>query len=310
MEIRHPRIPTWGYQVLLATVAAIWGGAFIVLKGALGQMTPGWLLTLRFSLSTLVMVAIFWRRLAENLDWSHVLAGLLIGVPEGLAFLVQNVGLDGTTPGRNAFLTTTYCVMVPFINWAVTRHRPHANNVVGALLCLVGVGFLSLDGSMGLYLGRGDLLTLASAVLFALNIVAVSRVGSAHDAVTMTVVMFAVSSLICLGYSLAAEPAPDFAALTPDFWGQMAYVVLLSSVAALLIQNVAQQHVQPAKAALLLSLESVFAAFFSITLYGEALTPQLAVGFALIFAAVLVSEIWVGRRATREIESHEVPARD
>ena len=310
MEIRHPRIPTWGYQVLLATVAAIWGGAFIVLKGALGQMTPGWLLTLRFSLSTLVMVAIFWRRLAENLDWSHVLAGLLIGVPEGLAFLkkCRTWGLAAPRPG--ATRSDHHLLRDgPFINWAVTRHRPHANNVVGALLCLAGIGFLSLDGSMGLYLGRGDLLTLASAVLFALNIVAVGRVGSAHDALTMTVVMFAVSSLICL-VLLAVEPAPDFAAPTPDFWGQMAYVVLLSSVAALLIQNVAQQHVQPAKAALLLSLESVFAAFFSITLYGEALTPQLAVGFALIFAAVLVSEIWVGRRATREIESHEVPARD
>ena len=111
--------------------------------------------------------------------------------------------------------------------------------------------------------------------------------------------MFAVSSLICAVYALVAEPLPDLAAMPADFWWQMSYVALLSTALATLLQNLAQRHVEPSKAALLFSLESVFAVAFSVLLYGERLTPRLVAGFALIFFAVLVSELVVSRGGAR-----------
>ena len=227
--------PVWVFELGLLLAAVIWGGAFVVLKDTLDAMTPIWIIAVRFCLATLVMVAIFHRRLARYLDASHVLAGVVIGLPEAIAFIIQNVGLSGTTPGRNAFLTATYCVMVPFLNWAFLRRRPGANSVVAALLCLTGVGFLALSSERGFGLGLGDVVTLVSSLFFALNIVAVGRFGRAHDAMVITTVMFALAAVLCTAVALVAEPVPDFAALTPRFWGCMAYVVLGSTVTALLL---------------------------------------------------------------------------
>ena len=241
-------LPVWVFELGLLLAAVIWGGAFVVLKDTLDAMTPIWIIAVRFCLATLVMVAIFHRRLARYL---------------------------------NAFLTATYCVMVPFLNWAFLRRRPGANSVVAALLCLTGVGFLALSGERGFGLGFGDVVTLVSSLFFALNIVAVGRFGRAHDAMVITTVMFALAAVLCTAVALVAEPVPDFATLTPRFWGCMAYVVLGSTVTALLLQNVGQ-------------LESVFAVLFSIVFYGEKVTPPLMTGFVLIFVAITVSQFGLG----------------
>ena len=300
-------IPTWAYELSLLMVAAIWGGAFVVLKDTLDAMTPAWIIAIRFVLASLVMVLAFHRRLVRYLDGSHVLAGVLVGVPEGVGFMVQNLGLAGTTPGRNAFLTATYCVMVPFLNWALLRRRPGAGSVLAAVLCLVGIGFLSLGGDTGAGLGTGDVLTLVSAVFFALNIVATGRYAPAHDSMVLTTVMFVADAVICTVWAALTEPVPDLAALPASFWMGMAYVVLFSTVLCLLIQAVALSRVPAAKGALLLSLESVFAVVFSIAFYGERVTAPLLVGFALIFAAMMVGQF--GEDLRRLLRRRGVDAR-
>jgi len=284
-------IPVWVYELALVAVTIIWGGSFVVLKGALDSMTPGWLLTLRFSLAAAALWLPFAPRIRSSLDTAHLRAGLLIGIPEGLAFLVQNVGLVDTTPGRNAFLTGTYCVMVPFIAWAATRRRPSPREVACALLCLVGIGFVSLRGDLSLTLSRGDALTLVSAVFFALNILCVSWFGKGVDLPTVTFVELAAMAGVSLAWALVAEPMPMLVGLAPGFWGQMAYVVLGSSLLAMLLQNVAQRYVPAHRSALLMSLESVFATVFSLVYYGERLTVPVTVGFAMILVAVTFSQI-------------------
>ena len=293
--MRTPRsIPSWAYAVAVVLTTVAYGASYVVIKDAMEAVATSWLLAMRFGLAALVLGVAFRRRIVRTIDLGHVLAGVVVGLPEALGFLLQNLGLTQTSPGRNAFLTATYCVMVPFLNWAFLRRRPGANSVVAALLCLTGVGFLALSGERGFGLGFGDVVTLVSSLFFALNIVAVGRFGRAHDAMVITTVMFALAVVLCTAVALVAEPVPDFATLTPRFWGCMAYVVLGSTVTALLLQNVGQRHVPPAQAALLLSLESVFAVLFSIVFYGEKVTPPLMTGFVLIFVAITVSQFGLG----------------
>lgn len=293
--MRTPRsIPSWAYAVAVVLTTVAYGASYVVIKDAMEAVATSWLLAMRFGLAALVLGVAFRRRIVRTIDLGHVLAGVVVGLPEALGFLLQNLGLTQTSPGRNAFLTATYCVMVPFLNWAFLRRRPGANSVVAALLCLTGVGFLALSGERGFGLGFGDVVTLVSSLFFALNIVAVGRFGRAHDAMVITTVMFALAAVLCTAVALVAEPVPDFATLTPRFWGCMAYVVLGSTVTALLLQNVGQRHVPPAQAALLLSLESVFAVLFSIVFYGEKVTPPLMTGFVLIFVAITVSQFGLG----------------
>jgi drug/metabolite transporter (DMT)-like permease len=292
--------PTWVFELALVATTVAYGGSYIVLKDAMQAVSPAWLLAIRFAIAAAVMGAIFRRRLADNLDGSHVLAGTIIALPEAVGFLVQNIGLTLTTPGRNAFLTATYCVMVPFLAWAVERRRPRPNNLAAAAMCLAGVGLLSLkatDGAAGL--GAGDLLTLLSALMFGLNMVAVGRLGRLHDSVTITFVMFVVSALVSLGAAAALEPLPAATSFTPEFWAQMAYVVLLTTIFGILVQNVAQKRVPSSQVALLLSFESVFATVFSVIFYGEKITLPLLAGFALIFGAVLVSQFPTTPRDSR-----------
>ncbi len=291
--INEKDIPVGAWKLALAGAAAIWGGSFVVIKGALDVVPPCWLMFVRFIFSALIVGAIFWKSVRPHLDAGHLRCGAVLGLLSGTAFVVQNIGLSGTTPGRNAFLTATYCVMVPFVNWAIARRRPGGVSVVAAALAVVGVGLLSLGDDLAPSLGFGDSLTLVSAVLYAFHIVAVSRFSdSGHDVMTMTVVQLAMSAVVSFACAVVLEGPVDVALFTaPDMWGALAYLVLLSSALCMVVQNLGQAHVPPAPASLILSLESVFAVIASVVFYGEVVTPRLACGFGTIFVAVLVSEV-------------------
>lgn len=315
--ITEKDIPTGVWKIALAGAAAIWGGSFVVIKGALDVVPPCWLMFVRFFFSALIVGALFWKRVRPHLDASTLRCGAVLGILSGTAFVVQNIGLTDTTPGRNAFLTATYCVMVPFVNWAVARRRPGATSIVAAALGILGVGLLSLGDDFSVGLSWGDMLTLVSAVLYALHIVAVARFSaSGHEVMTMTVTQLAMSAVVSLAAALVLEGVIDFGVFAdPGIWGALFYLVILSSAVCMVVQNLGQAHVPPAPASLLLSLESVFAVIASVLFYGEVVTPRLACGFASIFAAVVVSEagvpalMWVrarlGSDAIREAGGEE-----
>ncbi len=290
METKRALIPAWVWKAALTLAAAIWGGVYVVAKGALDDISPLWLLALRFLATAAILAVTFRRTLRAHVDADHLRKGCILGAISGLGFMLQFAGLADTTPGKSAFLTATYCVFVPFLNWALARRRPESSHVLAALLALVGIGFISFGQGFALVLARGDAVTLGCALLFGLHIVYVARYARDHDIVALTVVQIAVTAAIALVCALAFEPVPNPAALGAGFWGAFAYLVLLSSCFAMMVQNVAQSIVEPATAALLLSLESVFAVIFSVVFYHEQLTARLIAGFALIFAAVLVSE--------------------
>ena len=279
------------YKLMLVTAAALWGGSFVILKGALDAISASWLIGIRFVLAGLVMTLLFWKRLRERLDRGHLVAGVALGVTGGIAYLVQNLGLADTTPGHNAFLTATYCVMVPFLHWVAARVRPRPANLLAAVLALGGVGVLSL-GADDLTLRWGDWMTLLGAFWFAVQIEVMHSVARGRDVLTMTVVEFYVMGATSLAYGALFEPFPHLSVFASgELWLQMAYLVLLSSCVCTLIQNIGQANVEPAQAALLMSLESVFGVAFSVLVYHEPLTFELAAGFAMVFAAVLISEL-------------------
>ena len=140
-------------------------------------------------------------------------------------------------------------------------------------------------------LGVGDGLTLLSAVLYAVHIVLVSKLASAHDVMTLTIVQIATSAFVALGFALALEPMPGAGVFTPGFLAALAYLVILASCVAMVVQNFGQSKVPPAQAALLLSMESLFAVLASVVFYHEQVTTNMLAGFGLIFLAVLASEV-------------------
>jgi drug/metabolite transporter (DMT)-like permease len=293
--------PTWFYEGALLLTTVVWGSSFVVLKGALDIIPAAWLLALRFGLAAAICTLLFWRRLQDNLDGSHLIAGALIGLSGGAAYLVQNIGLEVTTPGKNAFLTATYCVMVPFLYWIIGHKRPGVHNVVASLLCIVGVALIAMGGVQGtelsgmLSFNEGDALTLVAAFLFAVNIVLIAYFAPAHDVGTLTVVQLYVFTGLCAVVGFLTQSLPTASVFTSDLIAKLAYLVLVCTVFAIASQNFAQKHVEPSHAALLMSFESVFGVMFSVLVYHEIVTPAMFLGFAAIFISVLISELMGGQ---------------
>ena len=274
-----------GGRLALLTAAVIWGSSFIVMKDAVEGVPVFQLLAIRFTLAGLLLALIFHRRLKKA---GRTLLGhsALCGVLLLAAYATQTFGLMTTTPGKNAFLTAVYCVLVPFLAWGIDRKRPTVCNWAAAVMCIAGVGLISLDGKMSL--GAGEWLTLLSGVFFALHIMCLSRFGAQDDPIALTIVQFAVVAALSILLSLVTERG---AALPQAaVWPQLLYLTFFATAATLVLQSVGQSLTPPSQSAILLSLESVFSVFFSVLLGREALTTPLLCGFGLIFISVIVSE--------------------
>ena len=277
------------YRLLIIAATIIWGSSFVIVKDVTNSMPPAWILVVRFTAAAIIMAVAFLKYRELYFERSHVGFGLLFGLAMFLAYYTQTIGITDTTPGKNAFLTGTYCVIVPFLAWALVRRRPNRYNIVAAVLCIVGIGFISLDGSLTMRFG--DAMTLVCAVFYALHIILVSQFAQGRNIYVLTMWQFvgvAICSLIVGGLF---EPMPDWAAVPMDCWISLAYLAVACTTVALLFQNIGQAHLPPASAALLLSLEAVFGVVFSVALGAETLTLRIVFGFALVFAAIIISEV-------------------
>ena len=277
------------YRLLIIAATIIWGSSFVIVKDVTNSMPPAWILVVRFTAAAIIMAVAFLKYRELYFERSHVGFGLLFGLAMFLAYYTQTIGITDTTPGKNAFLTGTYCVIVPFLAWLLLRRRPNRYNIVAAVLCIVGIGFISLDGSLTMRFG--DAMTLVCAVFYALHIILVSQFAQGRNIYVLTMWQFAGVAICSLIVGGLFEPMPDWAAVPMDCWISLAYLAVACTTVALLFQNIGQAHLPPASAALLLSLEAVFGVAFSVALGAETLTLRIVFGFALVFVAIIVSEV-------------------
>ena len=269
--------------LLLATL--IWGSSFVVLKNTLDTVPILLLLAVRFIGAGVLLSAVFWKKL-RLIDKSYLASGAIIGLFLFLAYTFQTYGLARTTPGKNAFLTAFYCMLVPFLFWITDKKRPDRYNIIAALMCITGIGLVSLTDS--LTIESGDLLTLIGGFFFGAHIVVVAKFSKKKDPVLITILQFFYCGIFAAVGSILFETAPH--GWIGNAWIPLLYMMVFCTGVTLLCQNWGQAHLPPSNAAILLSLESVFGVIFSVIIYHEALTPRLLSGFCLIFAATIVSE--------------------
>lgn len=288
--MRGRQRPLWAYRVLLASAAAVWGLGFTVGKGAIAELGATWFTAIRFLGAALVLGVLLFPRLKKHLNGKLVRAGVVMGLFSFLGFWTQFIGLGLTSPSKNAFLSACYCLTVPFIWWAVSRKRPENRVLAAALVCAVGIGLVSLTD--GFSIGAGDAMSIFSAVLYGAEIVVIALMMKDNDVLTVTVVQQLTAGACALVLAALTQPAPTFSQIArPDIAGALLYVVFGSAAFGAIAQNVAQKHLMPSEAGLLCSLESVFCVVFGVAFFGEAVTARMFVGFALIFAAIVVVQL-------------------
>lgn len=287
------------WKVMLVAMALVWGYSFLTMKTVLDTVPTFMLLSCRFLLSAVIMFVIFRKRIKAHFNREYLGFGVLMGCVIWSAYAAQTLGLVDTTPGKNAFLTGTYCILVPFIALVLFRERVTKWHIASALLCLVGVGFVALDNFS---IQMGDLMTLVGAVFFAVDMAVVGHIGRTRDVSVLTSWMFLFVGLFSLAATIAFEPRVPAEQWTPEIIGQLVFLAVVCTTIGLLLQNQALSHVPPATGSLLLSLESPSGVLFSVLMAGEVLTGKLIFGFVLIFLSIVLSEThfsflrkWFGR---------------
>lgn len=272
-------------RLALLSAAMIWGSSFFVLKNTIEELPPCFVLALRFTVSSALLLILFHGKL-RDFKLSYIWKGGLLGGSLYAGYLLQTYGLMETSPGKNAFLTAIYCVIVPFLFWGVTGAKPGASKIFAAVLCLAGIGTLSLTD--GFSISRGDALTLLSGLMYAVYMVMVAVFTKNEDVTLLSAAQFVIAAILFWVTSLGVETIP--AVIPAKAWWPLIYLSVFCTAVALMLQNIGQKYTNPGTASILLSLEAVFGVFFSAIFYGEELTPRLLVGFAMVFAAILIAQ--------------------
>lgn len=271
----------------LFLITAIWGYAFVVVKNSIDSVPPIYMLAIRFTIASVGLIIVFHRKL-KAIDKKYIKAGTLIGLALFLAYLVQTIGIKYTTAGKNAFLTTAYVIIVPFIHLLAYRKNPGKYSFIAAFIAIVGIGLLTLNNDFSVNIG--DALSFACGIGYAVHIVLVDKYTEDRDPILLSVIQLtaaAVFSWIAAPFIGGSFPQAVF---STDNVVSMLYLGLFSTMIALLLQNVCQKHTSPSTTSLIMSLEAVFGTGFSVILLNEQLSSKAIAGCVLILFAVILSE--------------------
>lgn len=277
------------YHVDLALigVAAVWGFTFVTVKEAVEQYPPFSFMALRFAIAALALACLFPSSL-RRLDRGVVSAGLVAGSVLAVGYVGQTLGLMSIGASRAGFITGTFVVMTPVLQFVVLRRRVSPWVAAGAASATLGLWLLTAGGGGGW--GVGDSLTLLAALGFSVHMIVLGVVSKRYPATTLTLVQMATAAALCASAAVFLE-TPLALPSGRQVWGALAVTGLLASAGAFWIQTYAQRHISPARTALILINEPVFAGLFGFFLLGERLDLAGWTGSALIFIGMLVSEV-------------------
>lgn len=270
--------------VLLVGVTAVWGSTFFLIRDLVEHVPPTDFLTVRFGIAGLVMLVVF-RRHVLALSRRQLRIGVVLGVLYGLAQVLQTIGLQTTDASVSGFITGTYVVLTPLIAAVVLRDRVGGVTWAAVGLATAGLAVLSLQG---LAVGVGEAVTLASAVLYAAHIVALGRWSTPGAAVGLATVQALVIAVVA---GVAAVPGGVTLPSGTGQWASLLYMALVAGAGALWAQTWAQAHLTATRAAIVMTLEPVFAALFAVLLGGESLTLRMLLGGGLVVGAMYLVEL-------------------
>lgn len=285
----------------LLTVTIIWGGGFAASDMALETLTPFQIMAIRFLIAA-VLMTFLGRKQIPTITKEEVRCGFWLGTALFAGFALQIIGLQYTTASKNAFLTATNVVFVPFIALVIYHKKIEIKSLIGAGMAIVGAGILSLQSDFSI--GIGDGLTLLCAVGFAFQIFLTGEyVGRIRPSVLNFLQMTTACALSVIG--LVATGGFHFHPSLKSILAVL-YLGVVSTTICYLLQTVSQKYVDETKSAIILSMESVFGMLFSVLLLHESVTARMVIGSAMILAAVLVSEIQLPQKPRTEEAAQEI----
>jgi len=277
--------------LLLVAVTAIWGSTFFLIRDVVRLMPPTDFLAVRFTIAAAAMVAVFWRPMLA-LGRRELAIGIGLGTLYAVAQILQTVGLAHTEASRSGFITGTYVVLTPIFAAILLRERLPRSTWFAVLMATAGLATLSLNGFGGGF-GFGEGVTLIAAAVYALHIIGLGRYSSPSTAAGLSAVQMVAIAAVSL---IVAAPGGIQLPTSRGGWASILYMALMAGALAIWAQTWAQSHLSATRAAIVMTLEPVFAAVFAVALGGESMTFRMLLGGAMVLAAMYTVEL-IGRRA-------------
>jgi drug/metabolite transporter (DMT)-like permease len=290
-RVTHPRLAV----LALLAVAAAWGSTFFLTKDLLTRMDVADYLALRFLIASIALILVHPPAISRlsRLDRGRAVA---LGITYGIAQLVQTEGLRHTSASVSGFVTGMYVVFTPLLAAVILRHKIGRWAWVAVILATIGLGVLSLRG---LSMGTGELLTLASAGLYALHIIGLGAWSTPQNAFGLSALQMVVITCVCgIGALPGGFAVPDSA----GDWVSVFYMALVAGALALIVQTWAQAHLTPTRAAIAMTMEPVFASSFAVLFGSESVTWRMLVGGALVLSAMFLVELAPRRKFEAEVQ--------
>jgi drug/metabolite transporter (DMT)-like permease len=264
---------------LLLGVAAIWGGAFVVMKDTLHRLDVNSFLALRFIIATAILILLRPQALG-HIDRKFLFMGALIGTFLGAGYILQSFGLTMTTVAKTGFITGLYVVFTPLFAALVLRKRINRWQWISVALATLGLALLSYNG---VNIATGDVLVFLSAAAFAAHIVALGEWSSAMDVYALTIVQLGTCAVITTLASLKSGFH-----LPPDHgvWWAIIYTAVFATSVAFIFQTWAQSFMPATTVAVVLTMEVVFAAWFGVWFGHETMRTKILFGGLMVIAAM------------------------
>jgi len=279
-------------DLTLLVVAMIWGSAFVVQRIAALEVGVFYFNGLRFLLAALVLLPFagqgVWRwKDSQSTGGSNWLGVILTGLAlfSGSAF--QQAGLQYTTAGNAGFITGLYVVLIPLFMALIWRERPRPVIWLASVMAAIGLSLLSTSGEMRL--NTGDALVLVSAVFWALHVILVGRIVGRTGIMRLAIGQYIVCGMANLAMGWVLEPG-GFSGLA-DSWWVVVYTGVISVGFGYTLQVAGQRTAPPADAAIILSMEAVFAAISGWLFLGEVLTPLQLLGCGIMLGGMLLAQL-------------------
>jgi len=276
------------YKVCLILCAIIWGSTFVVIKDATNTMSSAFINASRFTIATIILFVVYFKKI-KNMSKTELKHGIMMGVALFGGYYLQVLGMEyGSTAGKCAFLSATFCVMVPFLSWAVFKRKPDKYSVISAIICVIGVALVSIEKGAKITLGDG--IILVSTFFYAVNIMLTAEFSSkeGNDSTILAFLQIAVVAVLGWAVVIAKQDMP--VVYTKGAVLGIIYLGVFATALCLLIQVVALEKINSTSASIILSLESVFGVIISILFYNEVLTAKLLAGFVVIFIGIIICE--------------------
>ncbi len=290
-----------GAHIALFVAALFWGTTFVAISSTNDYFPPAFLVFMRCAIGAGVLMLVFIKRL-KNLSRSYVIVCAVLSFLMTIGYLMQNLSIAvGCPPGRCGFLVATYCVITPFIAWFVWKRKPNIYHVIAAVLCLAGIGFISMPDLLktsNVGLNLGDFLALIGSVVFAAYLVYLGRYVDIMDPILLTIGNLFFGAVYAGVYTYFFEDSAKIV------WnGHSIFAVLYLGIICMsltnILQAIGQREVVASTAALIFSLESVFGIILAILFWHEEVTAPLLIGCVLIFIAIVISETKLGFLKTK-----------